>query len=1300
MPITSQADEVVDRAFVGTFAKKILVAELPFDHDMVPTMIDTCASMNLASQEYLDENGIPFNTTNYDPTILGGIVANSNVSTIGTVDLYLSLPIGPTVVTFHVIPILPCPFASLIIGFPDFRRLSIDILSSSDSIMIGKPALTLPLQTQEQVLKVTQEVPAEVRLKKDIKIPPGTSVFVKFYSLSNYFKYNNEAVITPSQALRKAYHLKLLTGVIKESTKFVLLANLSHDNVSLKKGTLIGHLTSGQFEIYALDAIDDSATYLPIEEPEWTYETFAEKAKPLISDNLNEEQSGIFLRFLQDWRKIFSLNPKSPGTTTKTQAHVPLLPGTMPMRLKPYRASLKAVDELKRQINEMVQNKIIRKSSSPWAFPVVLAIKADGTWRFCIDYSKLTAYVKRDAFTLPRIDDYLDRLKDAKFITVIDLASGFWQIPVKEEDREILAFSTPFGNYEPNVLPFGFTNSPSIFQAAISETLDFLLYLCCLVYIDDIAIYSSTFDQHLEDCEKTFTRLDAYGWKAKLEKCQFACKSVNYLGHNICDGEVRPLQRNIDKLKTMKPPKTPDEIVSFLGFMGYYKRFIQGYDYITQPLRALTKHGAVWKWGQEQEDAYNKLLELLSSSPILKLPDYSRPFIVKADTSQLAWGAALVQVYDGQEFPVSFASGNLNVHQREWPTWKRECFGVIQAINHWKHYLLGTHFTIVTDHQSLLSILDLSKKHPPIIIGWVINLSMYDYDIVHRPGKFLVIEDALSRPTNTNPENSFFLCPNDVIKHQKEDPLCSQIRKHIEEDTPFSEELVKKIGCYRDSFLIEDDALFYLDTIPSEKKRRFMRLVIPEVDINEILTNLHTLPIGGHLGFKRLFESFAREYWTPHLFERTKKFFKSCEVCTRNRLSSGPNAQPLHVTATVPLEVIEVDHMEMKVPSNGNYYILTVVDIFTKKVWFIPSKTTSAAETFELLLAHVFTPNRFCKKFISDRGSAFVNELVNYLGKATGIVFEYNLPRQVEKGATAAVENKNRLGWSILRKLVDPLTQTDWSIYCWTAAYAYNKSPNPQLDNYSPDDLFHGLQPFSIVEFHTLDTLVIKDENLNEQRQRFEKAWTKARDSVQQYLKSLDAKTASAKYPTYAVDDLVLLKNRPDWTNTELRFKLATRTLGPFPILEVIPDRNHLLLSLSSTQTMEVHVDNVTKFDGKIPQSKFLFKPGEIITQPVPFAFPEDDEGQFMKLRLPDTEKAKYTVTSIVGKHVAVYWNEFKRYYLGFVIGYVSTLKANLITFATRTIDANTKEPVDPREDFYKIVLFGKKPVKWFLIKV
>ena len=668
------------------------------------------------------------------------------------------------------------PNTNVLLGWPFLRSHNFSIDGTNNLLLLSDfkpfPILSPSIDSNNPSPRSS----CEIRTRSKVTIQPRTETFVRFnnFPFKQFLSKNNfsKVFLSPSSVLMRT-PLRLGTGEITAENYSVLLSNWSNVPVTLEKGALLGHVTAENYTVFSLDAenseidgIDDSNIYLPspihedfkpfiTDDPHrvLTKNEFIAQLSKILESNtsLPSSEKTLLTNFLLKWRFLFSKDPKNPGATTKTTCRVPTDPQNLiPIRCHPNRTSHRAMEELRRQVKEMLDSKICRKSKSAWAFPVVLAMKSDGTWRFCVDYSKLNKNVPRDSFPLPNIEDHLDRLGKAKIFSVIDLASGFWQIPVEESDKEKLAFVTPFGTFEWNFMPFGFVNAPSIFQRAISETLDPELYLCCLVYVDDIIIYSDSFSTHLDDLNRVFKLLGEYNWRIKLSKCQFATTTINYLGHVISNGYVSPLERNVDKITNMKVPSNPEELVSFLGTAAYYKKFICGYDYIVKPLRDLLKPKAVWDFSSNSPAylAYLSIISIFHSKPILKLPDFTLPFIVRTDTSGFAWGASLIQVHDSIEHPVQYSSGTLNSSQRNWPAWKREMYGSLRAIMKWSHYLIGDHFTLVTDHKANTYLMDPTRKHPPIINNWIILLSSYRYTVVHRPGKSIFIEDALSRSPN------------------------------------------------------------------------------------------------------------------------------------------------------------------------------------------------------------------------------------------------------------------------------------------------------------------------------------------------------------------------------------------------------------------------------------------------------------------------------------------------------------------------------------------------------------------------
>lgn len=1251
------------------------------------TYLDSCATINLIARE--KANGVvPLEKD------ISGVVPNATMKILGTVTKRIVMDQGNAKIPidFSVVENLPTA-TNYLIGFPSWKKLKISYNAETNDVTIGKSGHLEVIQSERTKIEndsANEEI-GEVTCKSDVTISPGTRKFVQVKFDVQYLKKQPgaEAIVTPSCWIDRDPQVKLVPGRVTMDTKGVFILNMSDKSVQIQRGTTIGYLTTGQYEVLLLD-IDEDHAYIPTVEPEWSEKEFMQFVEPNLNTNLTQDQRETFKSLLLKYKNLFSTNPRGPGVITKTEAHVPLNPGTVPIRMRPYRTSEAANEELRKQIKEMMANGIIRKSTSAWGFPVVLAIKPDGSWRFCVDYSKLSQHVKRDTYVLPRVDDHLDRLKKAKHITVIDMASGFWQIPIKEEDKEKLAFVTTSGNYEFNVLPFGFCNSSAIFQKAIEETLDPLLYICCLAYIDDVAIYSENFEKHLEDCQNVFSLLNQYRWKIKIQKCQFAMEEFNYLGHRVRNGEIRPLESNIGKLKSMKVPKNPEELASLLGFMGYYKRFIQGYDYLTTDLRKLMHKNAIWEWKNEHQLAFEALISKLAEEPILKLPDLERQFIVKSDASQTAWGAALVQLYVGLEHPVSFASGVLNKHQKNWPIWKRECYGAVRAILQWQHYLLGTKFRLVTDHSALLSILDPNKSFPPIIVGWIVTLSSFSFQIEHRPGKELVIEDGLSRPEE-HPEFVLMVTATGLVEAQKKDQMIIEIIESIESGKPLSAELEKITNCNANHFILEDGILFYLESPLHMKKRRLKRFVIAAGTLHQVLNGLHCLPCGGHLGLERLFAAASKLYWTPNMYQLVKKYFLECEICEKNRLMKQSNTKMLHIEATSPMEVVEADHIEMKVESNGNLYILTVTDIFSKKVWFIPTKTLGAEETLQKMLEHVFAPNRFPLKVISDHGTAFENELMAGIAKMIGIEHQYNLPYEKRKGSTGAVENKNKLCWEILRKYTDQRTQDDWSKFCWTAAYAYNKAPHPQLRGMSPDFVFHGLEAFAPFDVLNSKDIITKDEHFYAYRMRLSESWAEASKAQKEYHEKMDRKREkelnNRKVPTYQAGDWVLLRNNERSVDKSLKFKLASRNIGPFQIKKVLSELNHAILKLSSAEELEVHLDDVRHYRGKITSTGFKGNRQEIIiVERVAIEKVQLTDQEILQACFDEKENALYDIKSIVGKRVALFWPTHNRYYIGIIIGYNTNLITNLVHYF-----GMNDEGVEGDINFFKAYLYRKQ---------
>ena len=424
------------------------------------------------------------------------------------------------------------------------------------------------------------------------------------------------------------------------------------------------------------------------------------------SDHLTKEQMQHLKTFLCEYRDVFALDNTELGTTDLV-TH-PINTGDQPpIRQQVRRTPFALREEVNNMVQDMLERGIIRPSRSPWASPIVLVKKKDGTTRFCVDYRRLNAITKLDVFPLPRIDDTLDLLSKVQYFTTLDLASGYWQVEMDPEDLEKTAFITYSGLYEFNVMPFGLCNAPATFQRLMENVLAGLTCDCCMVYIDDILVTSKTFEDHLLHLGKVLDRLCKAGLRLKPTKCNFAQEKVDYLGHVVSKYGVEVDPRKVEAVRDFAQPHDLITLRSFLGLAAYYRRFIPNFSKVASPLHALTRKDTPFVWTPTCQNAFDELKQLLTKAPVLAFPDFTRDFLLETDASGVGLGAVLAQKQeDGAVRPLAFASRTLQPHEKNYGVTELEALGVVWAAKHFRPYLYGHHCDVYTDHEALKSLLN------------------------------------------------------------------------------------------------------------------------------------------------------------------------------------------------------------------------------------------------------------------------------------------------------------------------------------------------------------------------------------------------------------------------------------------------------------------------------------------------------------------------------------------------------------------------------------------------------------------
>ena len=460
-----------------------------------------------------------------------------------------------------------------------------------------------------------------------------------------------------------------------------------------------------------------------------------------ILDHLNDDQCKDLSDLLHKNKQVCS---DKLGHTSMT-VHDVDVGNTRPIKQAPYRLNPEKLSKVREEIKYMLEHDIIEPSQSSWSSPIVMVPKPDGTLRFCIDYRKVNTVTKTDSYPIPRLEDCIDRVGNSAFVTKIDLLKGYWQVPLTDRAKEISAFVTPDGLYQCKKMPFGMKNAPATFQRMMSQVIAGLEN--CVVYIDDILVYSDNWEDHLKHLSALFEKLSEANLVINLKKSEFAKATVTYLGHVVGQGHVLPRVAKIEAIQEFPVPTGKRELMRFLGMSGFYRKFVPNFSTIATPLTKLLQKNVKFVWSDSCQNAFEKLKAILSNEPVLSAPNFDKAFKIAIDASDVGVGAVLLQDDEsGIERPISYFSKKLNKYQAKYSTIEKEALGLILALQHFEVYITNSagETIIYTDHNPLV-FLEKFKTKNQRLFRWSLILQPYPLKIVHIAGKNNVIADALSR---------------------------------------------------------------------------------------------------------------------------------------------------------------------------------------------------------------------------------------------------------------------------------------------------------------------------------------------------------------------------------------------------------------------------------------------------------------------------------------------------------------------------------------------------------------------------
>lgn len=694
-------------------------------------------------------------------------------------------------------------------------------------------------------------------------------------------------------------------------------------------------------------------------------------------DSLTEKETVILDQLID---KTFERMGDKLGCTNIVEHRIEVLDNVQPIKQRFYPVSPTLMKHIDTELQDMLQKDVIEPSSSPWSSPIVMVRKKDNSFRFCVDYRKVNRATKRDAYPLPFVTNILDKLRDARYLSSLDIKSAYWQISVEKESRPYTAFTVPGrGLFQFKRLPFGLHTAPATWQRLIDRVLGVDLEPFVFVYLDDIVIVTQTFEQHIDVLSRVFDRLISAGLTLGREKCNFCRPELRYLGYVVDVNGLHVDPEKVNAILQIPTPSKVSDVRSIIGTASWYRRFIPNFSSIIQPLTELLKKNSKFYWTSRQEESLKLVKEHLISAPVLTCPNFDLPFVIQTDASAYGLGAILSQNHpDLGERVVCYLSRSLTKQERKYSTTERECLAVLWSVEKLRPYIEGTHFTVVTDHWSLCWLNNL-KDPTGRLARWAIRLQQYSFDLVHRKGKDHVVPDMLSRSVPVleivNNENR----EADVENKNILDRWYLKMRDKVQTD-PLHFPSWRVVGSILYKY-VEHNNFPGLSESQDNWKR-----VVPKSERKQILIKCHDDPCAGHSGIFKTFERVSQHHYWPKMKADIAKYVRRCIICCKNKSEQKKPAGLLvpHRVVDRPFRVVSCDFIgPLPRSTRGFKFILVVVDSFSKFTLVIPlrnatSKLLCIAVEDHLLLLFGQPEVLICDNGPQFRSKEFRNLLVSY----------------------------------------------------------------------------------------------------------------------------------------------------------------------------------------------------------------------------------------------------------------------------------------------------------------------------------
>lgn len=1154
----------------GRSPVKLPVIIIKVSNFEIRALLDTGASCSLLEETVFEKIKTDENIKNLAANVSIKTVVGGNIEFTGCKKIPVSFGNKTMMHPFFITKQTLTDDYNCILGY-DFiiqNKLKIDL--NKNEVQLNDSTVKISDEVTEESLNNINIDKYGIIPKKTL-VPAGETMKLEI-KIKDYIPVGTELLVEPLDNKNNVLVYNAFCRVSENKTVDIIVANLSTSDVTLNKNTKLVKLDT-QVEIQEQNFERQQAR-------------INKRQEEISADDFNLSHLPIhqrerLLKLLLSYSDIFSKSMETIGESDLIQPRIELM-HEEPVRVRPFKTPQALKPILKEQLDQLLKAGIIREADSNYAFPLIMVKKKrlnpneEQTYRLCVDFRLLNEITYPSTYQLPKIEDILHSLAGSKYYSTFDLHSSFYQLRLHEDDIKYATFTCDFGEFSYTRFPMGLSNSAPFFQKLADKLLQGLKEMKIFGYLDDLICASDSFEDTLEKLKVLFDRFRKHGLTLSPKKCQFLKENINYLGHVISKIGIQPADTNISNINNFPVPNTMRRLRRFVGMANFFRKFIKGFSELIAPLTDLTKKSnSSFKWNEEADKAFKMVKEKLLSKPLLIHPDFNKTFYLFCDASKIGISGVMMQKDDSDYLqPVAYYSRKLNQNESKWPIMQLECFAIVESIKHFKNYLYGRNFVVLSDNEPLQNFIKLD--HPGgRLARWMLFLSEYDFEFRHIKGKYNVVADIFSRDIHDVNVNIAYSIPTteEIILEQRNDPNLKKIIDILENQISTS----KKIN---EAYFIEDKLLKYVTFSKSESEEENVieRIVIPEKFKPHILASCHA----PHFGLQKTYEAVSKHYFWVNMYSETKHYVMSCIDCLERkgfRKKHAPLVRretPSNTNSAISLDFIG----PLKTSERGNKYILVIICQFSRFVQVYPLKDMTAESTCEKLLEYICNFG-IPEVILSDQGKNFESKLCKELCDRLHINKIRTSPYHPE---TNGINERSHF---MLKNTIACMANDtkNWEENLQFYQFSYNNTTH-SATKYKPSYLMFGQNlkmPFEVnhdeEKFDSYDSFV--DRKLN----KLKKAYLEVKENLEESAEKQETyHNRKAVEKQFNDGDLVMLYTPR--IETSLGKTFTRQYKGPFRVIKKTSPVNYVIREIKNPQakSMLVHVDRLFPYTERDPK--------------------------------------------------------------------------------------------------------------------